>query len=228
MSFLENGDHRRALEHFREALRINPNLDHAQRGLLEALRCRFIAYRAGRFVRNWFNKPQNREYNLLTGPLSLAVSIVLAPLLVVTLIYWPFLTSLPRFDRLGRQVLTRDQIIESNITCSLTLLVIACFVGFFLTHEIQLIYSACSLFGACILTTVAFRSHEGWPRRIAISIVVLFALNSIVAQIYLFRQEHPPTAFMATPSENSVGDCLSIEFILFLLLLGISSGLSKR
>ncbi len=84
-------------------MRINPNLDHAQRGLLEALRCRFIAYRAGRFVRNWFNKPQNREYNLLTGPLSLAVSIVLAPLLVVTLIYWPFLTSLPRFDRAATQ-----------------------------------------------------------------------------------------------------------------------------
>jgi tetratricopeptide (TPR) repeat protein len=42
---LNAGDHRRANQHFLNALRINPHSDHARRGLLQALRARSWFYR---------------------------------------------------------------------------------------------------------------------------------------------------------------------------------------
>lgn len=42
---LEKGDHKKALEHFREALKINPHNAYAKAGLVEALKARYIFYR---------------------------------------------------------------------------------------------------------------------------------------------------------------------------------------
>ena len=44
-AFLHRGDHERALEHFREALRIDPELDWARIGIVEALKARYLIYR---------------------------------------------------------------------------------------------------------------------------------------------------------------------------------------
>lgn len=42
---LEKGDHKKALTHFREALRVNPSLEYAQAGMAEALKARYFIYR---------------------------------------------------------------------------------------------------------------------------------------------------------------------------------------
>ena len=42
---LEKGDHKKALTHFREALRVNPSLEYAQAGMAEALKARYVLYR---------------------------------------------------------------------------------------------------------------------------------------------------------------------------------------
>lgn len=42
---LEHGDHREALDHFREALRLDPELETAREGLLEALKAKSFIYR---------------------------------------------------------------------------------------------------------------------------------------------------------------------------------------
>jgi tetratricopeptide (TPR) repeat protein len=44
-ALLHAGDHRAALEHFREALRINPELQWAKSGIVEALKARNVIYR---------------------------------------------------------------------------------------------------------------------------------------------------------------------------------------
>jgi tetratricopeptide (TPR) repeat protein len=44
-SLLEKGDHIKALEHFREALKINPQYDYAKAGLMEGLKARYLFYR---------------------------------------------------------------------------------------------------------------------------------------------------------------------------------------
>jgi tetratricopeptide (TPR) repeat protein len=42
---LEKGDHKQALEHFREALRLNPHSEYAKAGLVEGLKARYWFYR---------------------------------------------------------------------------------------------------------------------------------------------------------------------------------------
>lgn len=42
---LEHGDHREALDHFREALRLDPELETAREGLLQALKAKSLIYR---------------------------------------------------------------------------------------------------------------------------------------------------------------------------------------
>jgi tetratricopeptide (TPR) repeat protein len=42
---LEKGDHKKALEHFREALKINPDFEYAKAGLVEGLKARYWFYR---------------------------------------------------------------------------------------------------------------------------------------------------------------------------------------
>jgi len=44
-ALLHHGDHRQALEHFREALRLDPELDWARAGMVEALKARNVIYR---------------------------------------------------------------------------------------------------------------------------------------------------------------------------------------
>ncbi len=44
-ALLHMGDHKAAMEHFREALRLNPNMEWARQGILEALRARNPIYR---------------------------------------------------------------------------------------------------------------------------------------------------------------------------------------
>lgn len=44
-SLLEKGDHKKALEHFREALKINPGYDYAKAGMVQALKAQYLFYR---------------------------------------------------------------------------------------------------------------------------------------------------------------------------------------
>src|SRR5205807_5174625 len=43
-SYLHQHDHKKALEHFREALRIDPENDYAKAGLVQALQARYFLY----------------------------------------------------------------------------------------------------------------------------------------------------------------------------------------
>jgi hypothetical protein len=44
-TYLHKGQHQKALEHFSEALRLDPNYDYARHGLVEALKARYFLYR---------------------------------------------------------------------------------------------------------------------------------------------------------------------------------------
>ena len=55
-SKLETGQHKAALEHFREALRLNPNNDYAQAGMVEAIKAKNIFYRLFLKYVFWMNR----------------------------------------------------------------------------------------------------------------------------------------------------------------------------
>lgn len=67
-TLLHQGDHKQALEHFREALRLNPNLEWARQGMIEALKARYFLYRIMLRYYLWMSRFTRRgQWGLIIG-----------------------------------------------------------------------------------------------------------------------------------------------------------------
>ncbi len=67
-AMLRMGRVKEAIEHFREALRLDPNLEWAREGMIEALRARFLLYRIVIGWRTWLARlPQGARYAVTFG-----------------------------------------------------------------------------------------------------------------------------------------------------------------
>ena len=133
-ALLHRGDHARALEHFREALRIDPELEWARAGIVEALKARHLIYRLMLRFFLWMGR-QSRvaQWVVILGFVfgrkiladlravpsgwrrsscpMLALSFAF---LLLTWISSPLFNLLLRFNRFGRLALSREQRIESS------------------------------------------------------------------------------------------------------------------
>jgi len=131
---LHRNNPRRAQDHFREALRLNPELEYARQGMLEALKARNPVYRgmlayflwmgrqSGRFqgvfiVRRLFwreagAQPRREPAGARSG--SLAVVGIGLFIHLSLLDRRPMFNLLLRLDRFGRLVLARGERVASN------------------------------------------------------------------------------------------------------------------
>jgi tetratricopeptide (TPR) repeat protein len=146
-TLLHQGQPYKAMEHFREALRLNPQLEWARLGIVESLKARNILYRLmlGYFL--WMARLPSRVRLGLVGGAFVANMIVgemasrsprLAPILIpllyayfgFVLLSWlsyPLFNLLLRLDRFGRHALSPDQLRGANVlaVCLLVLLLAA-------------------------------------------------------------------------------------------------------
>ncbi len=126
---LEAGDHKLALEHFREALRLDPELDWARAGIVEAMKARHFVYRIFLKYLTWMSRLTPRaQWIILVGAYvayrfgaNLAQENPSAygwlwPILVLyiafALLSWfaaPLFNLLLRLNRFGRLALSPDQ-----------------------------------------------------------------------------------------------------------------------
>ncbi|HEX2854433.1 MAG TPA: tetratricopeptide repeat protein [Opitutaceae bacterium] len=131
---LHRNDPRRAQDHFREALRLDPTLDYAREGMMEALKARNPVYRGMLAYFLWISGLSERlQWGFIIGIYfgsgfirNLAndqpqLGWVLWPLLglfyAFVYLSWtamPMFNLLLRFNRFGRHILTRDQRIATN------------------------------------------------------------------------------------------------------------------
>ncbi|MEO7412511.1 MAG: tetratricopeptide repeat protein [Opitutaceae bacterium] len=131
---LHRNDPARAQDHFREALRLDPNLDYAREGMLEALKATNPIYRGMLAYFLWMGALSGKlQWAFILGTFfgvrmirELAtkqphLGVVLWPLLVLfyAFIYlsWtamPMFNFLLRFNRFGRHILTQDQRVATN------------------------------------------------------------------------------------------------------------------
>lgn len=142
---LHKNDPKAAQVHFREALRLAPELDHARTGLLEALKARNPVYRGMLAYFMWIGRQSTKfQWAFVIGSFFLFRIVNALPNLhpgfwvLVGLAYlffylsWtavPMFNLLLRLDRFGRYVLTEDQRMGST-WFGLTLLAsIGCFVA---------------------------------------------------------------------------------------------------
>jgi tetratricopeptide (TPR) repeat protein len=183
-ALLHEGQREKALEHFREALRLEPGLDFARAGLVEALKARngiyalmlryFLwmdrlsqkgqwaviigAYVAYRFL--WAIADQNRQLRPWIMPIVIGY-IVFA---VLTWIAAPLFNLLLRFNRYGRHALSRDQELGSYCVGTLFLLALVCLALWpILNSDLAFIGAVC--FGVLLLPVSGiFKCSLGRPR----------------------------------------------------------------
>ena len=186
-ALLHRGDHQTGhSKHFREALRIDPNLDWARGGIVEALKARYLIYRLMLRFFLWIGRQSTvaqwvvilaivfgrsilasiaRTHPALK-PFVLPVLALTFGFLLLTWIASPLFNLLLRLNRFGRLALSRDQRISSTW-------IGACFVaaaGFFVTdlvHPTSLTFLGMMYFGFLLMPlAVTFNRPPGKPRRV--------------------------------------------------------------
>ncbi|MBN1875331.1 MAG: tetratricopeptide repeat protein [Anaerolineae bacterium] len=133
-AYLHQGEHQPALEHFREALRLNPMSDWARQGIVEALKARNPIYRMLLRYFLWMSRLTTGEQwavsatssgvlrvlRLLARQIPVLYVIVLPLALlyftfsVLTWIARPLFALVLRFDKFGRLALPQEEITASN------------------------------------------------------------------------------------------------------------------
>lgn len=183
-TLLEQGNPQKAMEHFREALRLEPNLDWARHGIVEALKARNIIYR----VMLWYFLAMARlsrraqwaiiiggviGYNVLRNLArdNPALAPYIWPLLILYLIFvvltWTadaLFNLLLRVSRFGRLALSPDQITASNLVGSCLLAGLGAVIVALIVDSETLQYGG--IFTGLLVLPVSaiFHCQRGWPR----------------------------------------------------------------
>jgi tetratricopeptide (TPR) repeat protein len=217
---LHRNEPRKAQEHFREALRLNPELEYARDGMLEALKARNPVYRAMLAYFLWLGRQSSRfQWAFILG-IFFAVNMTRSvsesqpemkwlwfPLLGLfyTFVYlsWtaqPMFNLMLRFDRFGRHVLSPDQRRAANWFGGVFALAVGSVVWWLTTKNENGFYCAI-VFAILSICVAATFSRTGRHRVIlATSTAVLAALAA--------------GAGLLTMANNSAGMVLITAFTL--------------
>jgi tetratricopeptide (TPR) repeat protein len=192
-TLLEQGQPQKAMEHFREALRLEPNLEWARQGIVEALKARHWIYRQMLRYFLWMGRLSRRaQWGVLVGllvaqnVLKSAVPPALEPLgevlfwclIVFVILTWtadPLFNLLLRINRLGRLALSRQQIWASNCVGVCLLLALLALGGWAVSGDFR--FGMTALVSACLILPVAgsFKCPAGGRRLIMASYTILLA-----------------------------------------------------
>jgi tetratricopeptide (TPR) repeat protein len=173
-----------ALEHFREALRLDPELEMARAGIVEAMKARNVVYRVLLRYFLWMNSLSHKaQWGILLGGYfgyqalrtvaeqNTTFAPWLTPLLAVYLVFavmtWvaaPLFNLLLRLDRFGRHALAQEQITASNWFAGSIVLTLGLGLAWILTGAPDLkLYAMVSLF-LMLPLAAAVSCPAGWPR----------------------------------------------------------------
>lgn len=152
-NLLEKGDHKKALEHFREALKLDPNFRYAQHGMAEALKARYWGYRMFLKYSFWMGNLTDRyqwgfiialylatrflgniaRSNPELEPYLMPVVFVLAAFAFSTWVMTPLSNLFLRLNVYGKHLLEKSEIISSNFVGLSTLTLLLGIVAYAIT-----------------------------------------------------------------------------------------------
>lgn len=131
---LENSDPRKAIEHFSEALRLEPNNEWARQGMLQSLKARNVFYRQVLKAHLWISRFEERTLMLMFIGMIIVLQVMSrlpddgSPLQIIGILLsfaymtfvstiWlagPIFNLLLRLDRHGRLILTSEERSDTN------------------------------------------------------------------------------------------------------------------
>lgn len=200
---LEKGEHKKALEHFREALKINPDFGYAKAGLVEGLKARYWFYRLFLKYAFWVGNMKGKGQwaviiglyigvRILSGvaennpSLGLFITPVIYLYILFAISTWiigPLSNLFLRLNVYGRFALTDEEIQSSNFV-GIALIVGA--IGgllFLLTNDF--LYAMLLIFGLTMMIPLSsmFNPAKERSKRILIIYTVLLALIGVGAML---------------------------------------------
>jgi tetratricopeptide (TPR) repeat protein len=184
-TLLEKGDSKKALEHFREALRLDPDNAWARQGIIEALKARHFIYAL--MLRYFFfmSKLSRRaQWGVIAGgyfgsrllggisqarpefrPWILPLQIAYIAFALLTWVADPLFNLMLRLNRFGRLALTREKTIASNWIGASLLLALLSLAGCFAYGFNSPWLLGALVFGLLLIPLAGtFRCSRGWPR----------------------------------------------------------------
>ena len=211
---LHRNDPRQAQEHFRTALRLNPGLDYAREGMLEALKARHWIYRGMLAYFLWMGRIAGRyQWGIILGSyfgsrfLSQAAAahpeykwfwwVVLGSFYGFVYLTWtaqPMFNLLLRLDRFGRHVLSAEQRVASNWFGPFFAGALAALVWFFVAETDTSFFAMffLAVLSICVATTFA---RSGRPRLVLGIASAVLALLAALAWLPLPPANRVPNGF---------------------------------
>ncbi len=211
---LHKSDPDKALEHFRVALRIDPSMEWARSGIVEALKARHLIYRLMLRFFLWMGRQTViAQWAIILGlvvgpqilasvardaphlqPLAAAVKVTVFAFVILTWISSPLFNFLLRFNRFGRLALSSEQKTESSWIGGCALLAsIFAVVHFAGGDRVDRAYIFMVIFGLLLFPlTITFRSEAGRPRLFAaLATAGLLCLNVPLMSLLIFDFASP-------------------------------------
>jgi tetratricopeptide (TPR) repeat protein len=172
-SLLEQGNHKKALEHFRESLRLNPNNNYAKAGLVEGLKARYWFYRIFLKYAFWLsNLKEKGQWAVIIGlyvgmrvlrvvaETNSTLGLILTPIIylyfafaISTWIIQPLSNLFLRLNVYGRYALKKSEITSSNFVG--VALLIGLLGGFTYLFSDNFIFFMLMIFGLTIMIPLA-------------------------------------------------------------------------
>src|SRR5262245_41290166 len=209
-AMLHAGQPYQALEHFREALRLDPELEWARAGIVEAMKARNVIYRWMLAWFLWMSRltPQvrwglvigayigSRMIGQMAGQAPL-LRLLLYAYFAFVLMTWlspSFFNLLLRLDRFGRYALSADQVRGANTLAVCLTATLGCLVAAIALGNGFLLY--CTLLFALLAlpASAIYVCDAGWPRQAMVAItLVLLAAVLFVMTAGLTESQLPPS-----------------------------------
>ncbi|MBD2743774.1 tetratricopeptide repeat protein [Coleofasciculus sp. FACHB-1120] len=190
----------KALECFREALRLQPTFEWARRGILEALKAKNPLYRLMLRYFLWSSRLSHGRrlvfsiglyfvFRLLVGgiaatsfnPLLWFVVIAYCLFVLLTWIADPLFTLLLRFDRFGRLTLSEQEVKNSNLVGAVFLSILMAIGLWLVTKNTNILIVALSLGLLLLPITAMLNCPAGWPRKFMATYTIVLAIAWLAA-----------------------------------------------
>jgi tetratricopeptide (TPR) repeat protein len=210
-NFLHHNDPKKALEHFREALRIDPTNDWARAGIVEAMKARNPIYRvmlayflwmarlSGRaqmaiVLGGWFGQQMLRNAARQTpalAPYVMPIIVLYALFVWMTWLASPLFNLTLRLSKYGRHALSREQTVTSNWILGLLLLALGAGASLFLGFAEWKVSAALTALLLTIPVSTIWLCDKGWPRWANVAIAVGMATIGILLTVLELRNAAP-------------------------------------
>jgi len=212
-TLLHQGLHKPALEHFREALRIDPNSEWARQGMVEALKARHLAYRLMLRYFLFMSRLTGRAQwgivivayigfrligaaaaqSPLIGAIALPLLVAYIAFAYLTYIATPLSNLLLCLSKFGRMALSREQRTAALCVGAMLGGAAACAIYGLVTRNTLSLFAAVGFLGVAPPLASIFKCPKGWPRWVMAAYTAALVIIGVIALILIPNKDADAT-----------------------------------